>query len=94
MWYEVAQLNDKGTKYMLWSHTMTLVLRQRGLWDVVSGKDKAPDVNTDPTAYDSWYNKDQEVLLQIVMTLKDGPHNSILNANTSKECWDILAKRY
>jgi gag-polypeptide of LTR copia-type len=28
------------------------------------------------------------------VTLKDGPHNSILDANTSKECWDTLAKRY
>ena len=28
------------------------------------------------------------------MTLKEGPHNSILDAKTSKECWDILAKRY
>jgi hypothetical protein len=28
------------------------------------------------------------------MTLKEGPHHSILDARTLKECWDILAKRY
>jgi hypothetical protein len=37
---------------------------------------------------------DQEALLQIVVMLKDSPHNSILDANTLKECWDILAKKY
>jgi gag-polypeptide of LTR copia-type len=55
---------------------------------------QAPHANVDPNAYADWYNKDQEALLQIVMTLKDGPHNSILDANTSKECWDTLAKQY
>jgi gag-polypeptide of LTR copia-type len=55
---------------------------------------RAPNANADPDAYADWYNKDQEALLQIVMTLKDSPHNSILDANTLKECWDTLAKRY
>jgi gag-polypeptide of LTR copia-type len=52
------------------------------------------DATADPDAYADWYNKDQEALLQIVMTLKDGPHNSILDTKSSKECWDILAKCY
>jgi Domain of unknown function (DUF4219) len=90
--YKVPLLNDKGTKYTPWLHTMTLVLRRRGLWDVVNGTARAPDATADPDAYADWYNKDQEALLQIVVTLKDGPHNSILDANTSKECWDTLAK--
>jgi len=45
-----------------------------------------------PSDYRTWLDKDQEALLQIVMTLKEGPHHFILNARTSKECWDILAK--
>jgi hypothetical protein len=28
------------------------------------------------------------------MMLKEGLHHSILDARTSKECWDILAKHY
>jgi hypothetical protein len=90
--YEVPLLDDKGTKYTLWLHTMMLVLRHRGLWDVVNGTVRAPDATADPDAYTNWYNKDQEALLHIVVTLKDGPHNSILDANTLKECWDTLAK--
>jgi hypothetical protein len=48
----------------------------------------------DPDVHADWYSKDQEALLQIIMTLKDGPHNAILDATSSKQCWDMLAKCY
>ena len=60
----------------------------------MSGTAQAPNPVADPDAHADWYSKDQEVLLQIVITLKDGPHNAILDATSSKQCWDILAKRY
>jgi hypothetical protein len=52
----------------------------------VSGAAQAPNPVTDPDAHADWYSKDQEALLQIVVTLKDGPHNTILDATSSKQC--------
>jgi Domain of unknown function (DUF4219) len=90
----MCPLDDEGTKYTSWSHTMMLVLQRRQLWDVVSGAERAPNAIVLPSDYRAWLDKDQEALLQIVTTLKEGPHHSIPDAKTSKECWDILAKRY
>jgi hypothetical protein len=92
--YEVPRLNDEGEKYMPWSHTMMLLLRCCGLWDIVSSAAQAPNLTTDPDAHADWYSKDQEALLQIIVTLKDGPHNGILDATSLKQCWDMLAKCY
>ena len=73
---------------------MMLVLQRCHLWDVICGAETCPSAILCPGDYRAWVNKDQEALLQIVMTLKEGPHNSILDVKTLKECWDILAKRY
>jgi hypothetical protein len=94
MRYDVAQLDDDGKKYTAWARTMMLVLRRRGLWNVVSGVAPAPDATADPDAYEAWLNLDQEALIQIILALKEGPQNCVLDAATAKECWDTLAERY
>jgi len=48
----------------------------------------------DPTGYAEWYEKDQEALLQIIVTLKMEGQNCMHNMQTSKECWDRLADQY
>jgi hypothetical protein len=73
---------------------MMLLLRCCSLWDIVSGMAQAPDATTEPDTHTKWYSKDQEALLQIVVTLKDRPHNVILDATSFKQCWDMLAKCY
>src|SRR6266850_324038 len=91
--YEVPPLDDSGEDYTQWSRMMKLVLRRRGLWDVVNGTSTAPSP-TDAVAFKIWNNKDQEALLQITVALKKGAQNCVLDAETSKACWDTLASRY
>src|SRR6267142_1717117 len=91
--YKVPPLNDSGEDYTQWSRMMKLVLRQRGLWDVVNGTSTAPNPS-DAVAFEIWNNKDQEALLQIIVALKKGAQNCVLDAETSKACWDTLASRY
>jgi len=49
---------------------------------------------SDAVAFEIWNNKDQEALLQIIVALKKGAQNCVLDAETSKACWDTLASRY
>jgi gag-polypeptide of LTR copia-type len=94
MWYNVAQLDDDGKKYTAWAQTMMLVLQWHSLWNVVSSVAPAPNVTADPDAYKAWLNLDQEALIQIILALKEGPQNCILNVAMAKECWDTLAEQY
>jgi hypothetical protein len=56
---------------------MMLILKRRNLWDVVSGNEPTLNPIVHPCNYWAWLDKDQDALLQIVMTLKEGPHHSI-----------------
>jgi len=59
----------------------------------VNGTSTAPNPS-DAVAFEIWNNKDQEALLQIIVALKKGAQNCVLNAETSKTCWDTLALHY
>ena len=72
---------------------MKLVLRRCGLWDIVNGTSTTPNPS-DAVAFKIWNNKDQEALLQIIITLKKGVQNCILDTETSKAYWDTLALCY
>jgi hypothetical protein len=73
---------------------MSLVLQQHELWDVVSGVAPAPNATADPDAYQAWARTNREALIQIMLALKEGPQQCVLDATTAKECWDTLAERY
>src|SRR6267142_2607639 len=74
--YKVPPLNDGGEDYTQWSRMMKLVLRQRGLWDVVNGTSTAPNPS-DAVAFEIWNNKDQEALLQIILANTDDAKLSV-----------------
>jgi hypothetical protein len=91
---EIPLLDDSGDSYTRWCKTVTLVLRYRGLWDVVDGTTPAPDPTTDAQAYLDWSRRDQEAHLQLILTLSPAPHDHVLDVTTSKEIWDMLKARY
>jgi len=51
---EIPLLNDSGDSYTRWCKTVTLVLKYRGLWDVVDGTTSAPDATMDAQAHLDW----------------------------------------
>ena len=87
-------LDDDGDNYEIWSKTLTLALRKRGLWPIVTGTKTAPDPTTDAAAYEEWCVKDQEAQLTILLALKKVGQKCIFRATTSKEYWDRLSTRY
>ena len=92
--FETPILSDTGDNYNNWAWTMKLLLGNHGLLSIVNGKTPAPDVTTDPNAYNNWYQRNQEALLQIVMALKSEGQNCINGVKSSKECWDHLTELY
>jgi len=92
--YDVEKLDDDGKKYSAWARMMSLVLQQRELWDVVSGAAPAPGATVDPDAYQAWARTNREALIRIMLALKEGPQQCVLDVTTAKECWDTLAERY
>src|SRR6266851_3842199 len=91
---EIPLLDDSGNSYTCWCKTVTLVLRYRGLWDVVDSTSPAPDPATDAQAHLDWSWRDQEAHLQLILTLSPAPHDHVLDTTTSKEVWDLLKARY
>jgi hypothetical protein len=91
---EIPLLDDSGDSYTRWSKTTTLVLKYRGLWDVVNGTSPAPNPATDAQAHLDWSRRDQEAHLQLILALSPAPHDHVLDATTSKDIWDLLKARY
>jgi len=76
---EAPLLNDSGDNYNNWSCTMKLLLWICGLLSIVDGTTPTPDMMTDLTGYAEWYEKDQEALFQIIVTLKMEGQNCMHN---------------
>jgi len=91
---EIPLLDDSGDSYTRWCKTVTLVLRYRGLWDVVDGTSPAPDPATDAQAHLDWSQCDQEAHLQLILMLSPASHDHVLDTTSSKEVWDMLKARY
>ena len=51
---KIPLLDNSGDSYTCWCKTVTLVLKYRGLWDVVDGTTPAPDPTTDAQAHLNW----------------------------------------
>src|SRR6266702_4795510 len=92
--YDIPFLDDDGSNFAFWRFRVRTVLKLWELWGLVDGSKTKPNRNADPTAYAEWTYKDQEASAQITLTLKDEPLNSVLYANTTKECWDNLSECY
>ncbi len=92
--YDIPFHDDDGSNFTFWRFRVQTVLKLWELWGLVDGSETKPNRNADPTAYAKWTYKDQEASTQITLTLKDEPLNSVLYANTTKECWDNLSEHY
>ena len=92
--HEVPPLSDDGSDYGQWSFCTKLILESRDLWGLVTGTVIKPDQTSDPTGFAEWSQRDRDAKIQIALSLKQGPFNTIASANTAKECWDKLADRF
>ena len=93
MKFDLQPLNDNGDNYTQWCKMITLMLKYKGLWDIVNGSTPAP-APVDARGHLKWTQCDQEAQLQIMTALDSSPLNHILNTKTAKEVWDLLRVRY
>jgi hypothetical protein len=92
--YDIPHLEDDGSNYLCWKSIIQMVLELHDLWPVVDGTAAEPDKATSPDAHATWYRKDVEARVRIMLTLKKGPRgplNSVLGVTRAKECWDKLS---
>jgi hypothetical protein len=90
----VIYLDEDGTNYNSWKLRLQWVLRNRRIWNVVTGTLIKPDENVDLPGYTSWIEKDEEAFCHILMSLKDDSTHYVEKATSSKEAWDALSARY
>jgi hypothetical protein len=91
--FNVPLLDDSGDDYTHWCKMVSLVLKYRGLWDIVDSSTPAPSP-TNTQAHLKWSQCDQEAHLQLILSLSHAPHNHVLDAKTAKEVWDLLKVHY
>ena len=93
MKFDLRPLNDNGDNYTQWCKMITLMLKYKGLWDIVDGSTPAP-APADARGHLEWTQRDQEAQLQIMTALDSSSLNHILNTKTVKEVWDLLRVHY
>ena len=91
--FELRPLDDNGDNYTQWCKMTTLMLKYKGLWDIVDGSTLPPEP-ADAQAHLEWTRRDQEAQLQIMTALNSAPLNHVLDAKSAKDVWDLLRIRY
>ena len=87
--YRVPALT--ADNYFMWSHKVELILRGKGLWDIVSGKETAPSDDTERTNYE---RRRDVALTNIILTIDDSCIAAVITLRDPKEVWDTLKKMY
>jgi hypothetical protein len=90
---ELCPLDNNGDNYMQWCKMITLMLKYKGLWDIINGS-TPPPAPVDAQAYLKWTWCDQEAQLQIMTALNSAPLNHVLNTKLVKDVWDLLRVHY
>ena len=90
--YNITPLEDNGNNLPSWKFHMQKVLEIHGLWDVVDHRREAHKEGSDQ--YKEWKAKDREVSVQITLTLKDEPLNTVIYATLVHNAWKLLHTCY
>jgi hypothetical protein len=77
------------TNFHGWKQKITLTLKSRRLWGIVSGSEAKPTADST-----SWEERDQDALAHIVLNISDA-HLSITSAvSTSGEAWKTILAEF
>ena len=92
--YDILFLDNDSSNYVSWRFHVETTLDLHKIWSVVDGTFPKPDPAVDPDSTKEWKWKNKEAFVQITMTLKDEPLNSIIGSKSAKEAWDKLCWEY
>jgi gag-polypeptide of LTR copia-type len=92
--FNIPYLKDNGNNFVFWKYQVQIVLELWDLWGIIDGTTKKPDSSATAKEKADWESKDQEACMQISLTLKDEPLNSVLSVTSAKQCWEKLSAYY
>ena len=70
--YDIPKLSNDGSNFQTWKYHITTILTLRKLIDITNGKEAKPATNaTDNLKQEDWLRRDQDVLVQIILTIDD-----------------------
>jgi hypothetical protein len=88
--YKIEPLQG-SSNYRTWKFSMRMVLQARDLWEVVSGEEVKP---VEEKAAQAWEKKARKALAAIALALSAAEKENIIDCETPKAAWDVLAKLY
>ena len=90
--HKIKALNS--TNYSIWSKKMQLLLRGKGLWDIVTGKEVAPCTDTQNEDYKTFVQRRDVALTDILLSIEDNCSHAVINFDDPKMVWDKLQEMY
>ena len=92
--YNIPLLENDGSNFAAWKVRAKTVLDLHDLWTIIDGTLPRPSRTTPLADHIEWSTKNREARAQIILTLKDEPLDTIIDAKTAAECWDRLLQQY
>jgi len=89
--YKVSELLKGSGNYRTWKFSMRMTLQAKELWEVVGG-DEGVRPESDPKG--AWDKRANTGLAIIALGMSAAEQEHIMDCETPKEAWDILAKLY
>lgn len=79
-----------ATNYSLWSKNMQLLLRDKGLWGVLSDDEIEPPCETQKKDYRAFVHWRDVALTDILLSTENSCNHSVINLDDLKSVWDKL----
>ncbi|MCO5570511.1 hypothetical protein L7F22_024234 [Adiantum nelumboides] len=80
-----------GKNFALWKWRMRMVLEVKGLLEIVTGGEVAPDMEEDLVEYQ---RREHLAYMLVCLSLGDEPVEEVRHESGAKEVWDALATTY
>ncbi|CCO35905.1 Retrovirus-related Pol polyprotein from transposon TNT 1-94 Includes: RecName: Full=Protease [Rhizoctonia solani AG-1 IB] len=92
--FEIEDLKEDGSNYVAWKTRSMQILRTQKLDSVVTGTNPKPSPGAADNEAKDWETRDQEALLQIMLSVSDGALKHIGHHTSAKPAWDALQHRW
>ncbi len=92
--YEIPLLENDGSNFGSWKIRAEVVLNIHDLWPVIDGTLPRPNCMAPLVDHTEWASKNREARTLIILALKDKPLDTIVDAETTTECWERLLEHY
>lgn len=86
MEHSVTTVRFNGDNWTTWKFQTQIILKSKGLFDIITGKTKKPETDTNG----DWAKKDANAQEIIAVRMEEKPLTHIISCQTACEMWDKL----